>query len=109
MNNRSDLGASPVVDDDVVDAELLKTRTLPALRVVENTVIPRRLASTAVAFRPTDVPPRIRRLCPGCASRPTVREPWDVCSISGTAPIVVQSSALWIAITCATGTQVYSA
>ena len=56
-----------------------------------------------------DVPPRIRSVWPGWASRPTVSDPYAVCSVSGSAPIVVQSRSLEIAIACATGTHVYSA
>ncbi len=36
-------------------------------------------------------------------------DPWAVCSISGTAPSVTQSSSERKAITFAAGTQVYSA
>ena len=64
------------------------------LRVVDSPVIPRRLASTAVAMPTDEVPPRIRIDWPGWASRPTVSEPYEVCSISGTAPSVAQSRSL---------------
>jgi hypothetical protein len=47
----------------------------PALQVVDSTVMPIRLASTAVAMPIEEVPPRIRIDCPGRASRPTVSEP----------------------------------
>ena len=59
---------------------------LPGARVVEITLSPRRLARMAAAMPTDDVPPRTSRLCPGCASRPTVRLPCAVWSISGTAP-----------------------
>ena len=70
---------------------------------------PSRLARTA-AHRPTDeVPPRISNDWPAFASKPTVSEPYAVCSISGTAPITLQGRLELNGITCAAGTQVYSA
>ena len=77
--------------------------------MVANTVIPRCLARTAIVIPTDDVPPRISTVSPGCASSPTVSDPYAVCSVSGTAPIVAQSSALSNAITWAAGTDVYSA
>ena len=53
-----------------------------------------------------EVPPRIRMDCPGRASRPVVSDPYEVCSISGTAPRVTQSRSLRNGITWAAGTQV---
>ena len=82
---------------------------LAGLRVVASTVRPSRLARTAVAIPTDDVPPRTSRLWPGRASRPTVREPWAVWSISGTAPRVAQSRVLVNGTTWLAETQVYSA
>src|SRR5205809_615309 len=78
-------------------------------RVVDMTVRPRSLARTAAAIPTDEVPPRISSVCPGCASRPTVSDPKAVCSISGTAPSVAQSSSEVNAMTLLAGTQVYSA
>src|SRR6266487_3227306 len=66
--------------------------------------------ATAVLAIPTEeAPPLIRMDCPGWASRPIVREPYDVWSISGSAPRVAQSRSLRNAMTWAAGTHVYSA
>ena len=56
-----------------------------------------------------DVPPRISSVCPACRSRPTLSEPYAVCSISGTAPSVDHASSDRNGITLAAGTHVYSA
>ena len=52
----------------------------------------RSFASTAAAIPADEVPPRINSVWPGFASSPMVSEPLAVCSISGTAPSVAQSS-----------------
>jgi hypothetical protein len=75
-------------------------------RVVDSTVRFRCLARRAVAMPTDDVPPRMRIDCPGCASRPTVSEPYAVWSISGIAPRVDHSRSLQNAITWLAGTQV---
>ena len=80
-----------------------------ARRVVESTVMFRCLARTAAAMPTEDVPPRMRMDCPGRESRPTVSEPYAVCSISGKAPSVDHSRSLANGITWRAGTQVYSA
>jgi hypothetical protein len=49
-------------------------------------------------------PPRISSVCPGCASRPTVSEPWAVWTISGIAPSVAQSSSERNGVTWVAGT-----
>jgi len=87
----------------------VRAAALPGLRVVDSTIISRCLARTAVAIPTEEVPPLIRMDCPGWASRPIVREPYDVWSISGSAPRVAQSRSLRNAMTWAAGTQVYSA
>jgi hypothetical protein len=52
-----------------------RTWALAALLVVEIIVRPRCLAITARARPIEEVPPRMSRLSPGCASTPVVREP----------------------------------
>jgi hypothetical protein len=62
-----------------------------------------------VAIPTEEVPPRISRVWPGWASRPTVSEPWAVWTISGIAPSVAQSSSERNGITWVAGTLVNSA
>jgi hypothetical protein len=87
----------------------VRVAVLFVLRVVESPVMSRWLARTAAAIPTEDVPPRMRIDCPDCASRPTVSEPWAVCSISGMAPRIDHSRSLANRITWLAGTQVYSA
>ena len=96
-HERTDLrGQLPVVDEHMVDADRRAARrAFAGSRVVASTVIPRCLASTAAAIPTDEVPPRISTVSPGCASSPTVSEPYAVCSVSGIAPIVAQSSVGW--------------
>lgn len=59
---------------------------------------------------PTDeVPLRMSRLWPGWMSRPTVREPCAVWSISGMAPMMGQGRSDSNGMTWRAGTHVYSA
>ena len=81
-NLRSDL---PAVDHDVIHPDATQRVALSGFRVVASNVMPRRLASTAVAIPTEEVPPRISSDSPGLASSPTVNDPYDVCSISGAA------------------------
>jgi hypothetical protein len=82
---------------------------LSGWRVVDSTVMPRCVASTAVAIPIEEVLPRIRIDWPDWASSPMVSDPWALCSIPGTAPRVDQSRSLAKVVTCGAGTQVYSA
>jgi len=50
-------------------------RALSGRRVVESTVSPRSLASTAAAMPTDEVPPRTRSVWPARTSRPKVRDP----------------------------------
>ncbi|WP_420803250.1 hypothetical protein [Streptomyces spiramyceticus] len=67
------------------------------------------LASAAAASPTDEVPPRTRRVWPGRRSRPVVSEPYAVCKVSGTAPMISHGRSDRNGMTWPRGTTVYSA
>jgi hypothetical protein len=62
----------------VIDPRRFSISNRSGRRVVANTVAPSCLASAAAASPTEEVPPRIRRVWPGCRSSPIVSEPLAV-------------------------------
>ncbi len=108
-NSRTADATSPVSSSGWSTPCSLSAARRSGRRVVASTVAPRQRASAAAARPTEEVPPRISTDCPGCRSRPTVSEPYAVCTISGSAPSTSQGSSVSTGITCASGTDVYSA
>ena len=73
-------------------------------RVVESTVMPLSLPSTAMAMPTDEVPPRISSVCPAVGLEADLERASAVCSISGTAPSVDHGRSLVNAMTCPAGT-----